>query len=429
MAVREIALVAYQCGPGMGSVSQIGWEWYQRLSRLYRVRLYTHVRNREALLAAGAPLQDSTVDYIDTEWFAGPFYRFSHWLLRGREHGVFLLSSLDYFLFEATLLRRLRRGLRDGSRQPELVHRVTPVTQAAPTRLGTLGLPMILGPINCGLDDPAGFDDIMRNEATWLGGLRAVTRVLDRLFGGTRSAARILVATRAAALSVPEHYRNRCLTMIENGVDTGVFHPAPWPPAPGVKQPLKLLFVGRLVPVKGVPMLLEAIARLRVRVSIPVTLTIIGEGPQREELETRLRSLGLEDSVQFLGSRSATEVAREMQASHLLCLPSVRESGGAVLLEAMACARPVIALNYGGPGELVDDQVGRCLPMRNREQVIVDLTTTLESVVSLPDSWAARGRAGRQRVEHHYTWEAKLCAIAPVYDHLTDGDRVPCHSC
>jgi hypothetical protein len=63
----RVLLSAYQCGPGMGSVSQIGWEWYRRLNKLCQVTLLTHVRNRTTLEAAGVSLEDSSVIYIDTE--------------------------------------------------------------------------------------------------------------------------------------------------------------------------------------------------------------------------------------------------------------------------------------------------------------------------------------------------------------------------
>ena len=66
MSVHRLLLVAYQCGPGMGSVSQIGWEWYSRLAQQYRVTLVTHVRNRQAIAAAGGAVGDSEVIYIDT---------------------------------------------------------------------------------------------------------------------------------------------------------------------------------------------------------------------------------------------------------------------------------------------------------------------------------------------------------------------------
>ena len=100
MNISKLLLVAYQCGPGMGSVSQIGWEWYSRLAAEQAVTLVTHVRNRAALEAAGAPLPGTEIIYIDTEWFAGPLYRLACRLFPRSEHSVFLVSSLDYFIFD-----------------------------------------------------------------------------------------------------------------------------------------------------------------------------------------------------------------------------------------------------------------------------------------------------------------------------------------
>ena len=105
MSPQHILLVAYQCGPGMGSVSQIGWEWYARLSRECAVTLVTHVRNREALSQAQAPLPGSEIIYVDTEWFAGPLYRLARRIFPRSEHAVFMVSSLDYFVFDYAAYR------------------------------------------------------------------------------------------------------------------------------------------------------------------------------------------------------------------------------------------------------------------------------------------------------------------------------------
>ena len=83
-----ILMVAYQCGPGMGSVSQIGWEWFSGMSALRQVCLVTHVRNRAALEAAPNRPAAARIVYIDTEWFAGPLYRFSKRLFPRSEHAT-----------------------------------------------------------------------------------------------------------------------------------------------------------------------------------------------------------------------------------------------------------------------------------------------------------------------------------------------------
>jgi glycosyltransferase involved in cell wall biosynthesis len=89
-----------------------------------------------------------------------------------------------------------------------------------------------------------------------------------------------------------------------------------------------------------------------------------------------------------------------------------------VLLEAMATARPVIALDHGGPAELVDDAVGRAIPLQDPAQVIGDLERTLAEVAADPRTWAERGIHGRARIERRYTWDSKMAAAEKLYAQL-----------
>lgn len=425
MSASQILLVAYQCAPGMGSVSQIGWEWYSRLSAEESVTLVTHVRNRRVLEAAGAPLPGSEVIYIDTEWFAGPLYRLACRLFPRSEHSVFLVASLDYFIFDFTAWRTLRRRAR-GAATWQVLHRVTPVTLAAPTWLGRLGVPTVIGPLNSGLNDPSGFARVMREESTWLLQVRKLSRVLDAVLGSTKRAARILTATHTTLKAVPPRFRERCQMMLENGVELARFVPSPWPEPPSEGQPLRVLFVGRLIPVKCLDLLLHAVAELR-RQRIPVHLTVVGDGPLRADWESLARSLHLEDSVNFSGAQSIDGVATAMRGCHVFCLPSIRESGGAVLLEAMASARPVIALNYGGPAEIVTDNVGRLLPLLDPQQVSADLVTTLADVAANPEKWRHKGEVGRELVETRYSWPAKIAAARATYQEIVIQRGLSCN--
>lgn len=421
MSATAILLVAYQCGPGMGSVSQIGWEWYAALPAGHRVTLLTHSRNRAALTAAGAPLAGTDIVYIDTEWFAGPLYRLAKRLFPMSEHSVFLISSLDYFLFDLVAWRTLRRLQRAG-RQWQLVHRVTPVTLAAPTWLARLGLPLLVGPVNCGLRNPSGFDSILRRDSTWLIRVRAIGRLVDGLIGSTRQAARILTATRASLEAVAPRYRDRCSMMIENGVHTDRFTASAWPAGPDAQQPLRILFVGRLIPVKALELLLQALFDVRAA-GRPVLLDVVGDGPMAAAWRARASELGLDQAVRFHGAQTNAEVGAHMARCHALCLPSVRESGGAVLIEAMASARPVIALNYGGPAEIVTPEVGALLAFVSPQQVVADLGATLHDLFDAPEAWRARGLAGRRVAERLYDWPAKVAAAAALYDELIAAEK------
>lgn len=412
----RVLVSAYQCGVGMGSVSQIGWEWYSRLSGPCQVTLLTHIRNRPALTEAGAPLEGSEVIYIDTEWFAGPLYRFAAWCFPRSEHPKFLIASLDFFVYDWIAVRQMRKQVKAG-RQFDIVHAVTPVSPLAATRLYKLGLPLVLGPWNGGLASPSTFPEIMKAESKWLYPIRNVGRIFDTLIGSTRNAAMILTATQATFDAIPKPYQAKCQSLLENGVNLDLFTPAPYPPAPSDTKPLQIVFVGRLLPFKGVGMLLEAMGAL----DFPVQLTIVGEGSERANLENLSTELGLGDKVRFTGNLPLNEISPIMQQAHVFCLPSVRESGGAVLLEAMAVARPVIAVDFGGPAEIVDAGVGVKLPATGKAAVVQGLIEALADVREHPQRWQAFGEEGRRRVENHYSWAAKIATAIGFYRQLLEA--------
>lgn len=417
----RILLVAYQCGPGMGSVSQIGWEWFNRLRTDNPVTLVTHVRNRPALEAALVGDSDHEIVYIDTEWFAGPLYRLAKWIFPRSEHSVFLVSSLDYFVFDAAAYRTLRKMQSSGSGW-DILHRVTPVTLAAPTLLGRLGLPTIIGPLNSGLQDPKGFGEILKQESTWLIKVRNISHWLDTLIGSSRRAACILVANRTTLNALPARHHDRCLLLSENAVELARFPVTAWPPAPNRNKPLNVLFTGRLIPIKGLDMLLHAVSRLHSN-GVAIRLEVIGDGPMREDWENLAQALGLSEVVTFRGALALDAVAESMRACHVFCLPSVRESGGAVLLEAMASGRPVIALDFGGPADIVDDTVGKLLPMTDPEQVITALAESLARIEAQPECWAKYGITGRERVESTYSWPAKILRAEKIYEALIRQEK------
>lgn len=386
-----------------------------RTARRRPVTLVTHERNRQAIHRAGALPADADIVYIDTEWFAGPLYRLAKRIFPHSEHGVFLIASLDYFLFDLLALRNLRKQKKN--KRWGLIHQVTPVTLAAPSRLHRLGLPVIWGPLNCGLHSPPGFESLLQHERPWMIKLRNFPRLLDAIWGSTRNTSVLLTATKATREAVPTSAHDRCHFMLENGVDLNRFTATPWPTAPSADKPLQILFVGRMITLKGVDMLLDAMAELR-KQHLPVQLTLVGDGPQHSEWVHKAAQLQLVDVVHFTGALPFDGVAQAMQQCHVFCLPSIRESGGAVLLEAMACARPVVAVAHGGPAEIVDDEVGKALAVTNPQDVTMQLVQVFQDVCSHPEQWMRRGLRGRQRVETMYEWEQKITAAQTIYEQL-----------
>ena len=413
----RLLLSAYQCGPGMGAASRIGWEWYSRLAPRVSTTLVTHMRNRQALANAGAPLARSEVIFVDTERFAELLSRLGTKRLPGSRRAVSWISSLDFFVYDRCAVALLHQRIAAGERW-DIVHAVTPVSPTTPTWLHRLGAPLVLGPLNGGLGPPKTFPRAMQEEWARQPPVHSVGRLVDLFVGSTRNAAAILTANRSTRTRIPRRYRLRCIPMLENGVDLNLFPPAPWPAGPSKVHALKILFVGRLLPFKGIPLLLEALTR--VRDEFPVQLTIVGDGPCGASWKEETRARGLHHIVSFAGPLSPLEVAAQMHAAHVFCSPSTREPGNAVLLEAMAAARPVIAVAYGGPAEVVDDSVGRAIAPGSPEAVIEALTQTLRDVVADPEGWRRRGEEGRRRAEQRYAWDVKIEAVLRLYGQLLE---------
>lgn len=168
------------------------------------------------------------------------------------------------------------------------------------------------------------------------------------------AANRVLPVSRAlqqgmTALGLRGRFR-----IIPNAVDLTLFHPAPRRDERGLKR---ILFVGRLLPVKGVPILLQAAAMVRAPRSA-WQLDIVGDGPGREEYEHLAATLRLGETAVFHGRLPRPRIAEMMREAECLVLPSQWENFPVVVLEAMASGLPVVATRVGGIPELVDDQVG-----------------------------------------------------------------------
>jgi glycosyltransferase involved in cell wall biosynthesis len=134
------------------------------------------------------------------------------------------------------------------------------------------------------------------------------------------------------------------------GVDTAMFHP-PRGLRPAGDE-VRLLFVGSLIPRKGLHDLLEALGDPRLR---QVRLIVVGEGALAPRLTALCESLGLKEQTEWLGTVPPAEVARLMRSSDLLCLPSYMEGRPNVVNEAMASALPVIATRIGGIPDMVEE--------------------------------------------------------------------------
>ncbi len=201
------------------------------------------------------------------------------------------------------------------------------------------------------------------------------------------------------------------IRVVDNVVDTEVFHPPARPP--GSPPPARLLTVAALAAKKGHAHLLDALAML---VSgREVTLDLVGAGERRGELEARVRELGLSGIVRFRGELPREGVAALMRESHLFVLPSLFENLPCVLIEAMASGLPSVATAVGGVPDLLADGAGLLCAPADPAALAQAISGAL---AALPDF--DRGRMAA-RAQARFGYEALGRRWSEIYDEVASS--------
>ena len=416
----RVLLIAEAANPEWTSVPLEGWSHAMALRELVDGHVVTQVRNREAFLRGGL-IEDQDFTAIDSEWLAKPLWRLAGLLRGGNEAGWTTMQSLapiSYYYFERLVWQRFHARIKSG--KFDLVHRLTPLSPTTPSMLAKkcarAGVPFILGPLNGGIPWPKWFQQERRKEKEWLSPLRGAYRRLPGYLSTLRHSAAIIAGSQYTRLQIPREFAEKTHYIPENAIDPARFgHKRRRQPA----IPLQLLFVGRLVPYKGADMVIEAVETLLA--DGRATLTIIGDGPERNRLQELAARSKRPGAIRFTGQIPHQQVGEHFAAADLFVFPSIREFGGAVVLEAMSMGAVPVVVNYGGPGDLITIDTGYGLDVGPRLQIVQSLRDTIESIARDPSVLLPKIIKGQQLAQSEFTWQRKAEQVAKVYQTLTSA--------
>jgi len=421
---RTALLVAEAANPEWVSVPLVGWSLATAIGRVCDAHIVTQVRNRDAFLRAGM-VEGRDFTAIDTEKLARPMWKVATFLRGGKAVGWTIqtaISSVTYPYFERLVWKQFGEQIR--ARKFDVVHRITPLTPTASSSLAgkcrAAGTPFLLGPLNGGVPWPPGYDATRRQEREWLSYVRSIYKLMPGRQRTLACASALLMGSRHTMSEVPAKYQSKCIYMPENAVDPARFNRVADPVRDGV---LRACFVGRLVPYKGPDVALEA--ALPLLKSGRMRLDIVGDGPLMPMLRETVEREGVSGSVVLHGWVSHDRVQDVMSACHLLSFPSVREFGGGVVLEAMALGVVPLIVDYAGPGELVDAEVGFKVPIGLRSEIVRAYTEKLQQLTGAEERLAELGRNARQRVLEKFTWDAKAAQVLATYDWVCESGAKP----
>jgi glycosyltransferase involved in cell wall biosynthesis len=222
---------------------------------------------------------------------------------------------------------------------------------------------------------------------------------------------------------------DRCV-VLPNGFDPNAFHPRDvdraghWRRHVGddLEDAVVVLSVSRFTAVKRLPLLIEAFAQARERVGQRAALVLVGGHPgehEGEHPEDAIARVGAPD-VFLAGWHDHEALPEFLAASDVLALASVREQFGAVLVEAMACGLPPIAVARYGPTEIVTPgETGWLVEPDDRD----DLARALAEAIDDEAERRRRGEAAREDAEERFSWPALAGQLAETFDSITPGAR------
>jgi glycosyltransferase involved in cell wall biosynthesis len=405
----RICIVADNASARFGGEAILPLHYFRQLrQRGIEVWLVAHDRVR-AELEALLPDEIDRMRFVSDSAIHRLLFRLSGFLPRRIAESTLGLVMLMYTQWtERAVVRQLIRehGI-------DVLHQPAPVAPSYPSMFFGLERPLIIGPMNGGMDYPPAFrsaDSLLSRIFVALA--RPLTTIANLLLPGKRDAAVLLVANQRTAAALPAGYRGRVVKLVENGVDLSTWKLNTGDVSFSSEQrtPNRFVFIGRLVDWKALPIVFEAMTQVP-----EAMLEVIGDGAMRQAWQQEAERLGLGDRVHFRGWQSQQECAEALASATALVLPSLYECGGAVMLEAMAMARPVIATDWGGPADYLDSETGFLIPPESHEALVAGFAEAMQRLIGDPELPARMGAKARQKLVARFTWQMKIDRILEVY--------------
>jgi len=402
----KVLVSAYACEPGKGSEPGVGWNWVRQIARFAdEVWVITRANNRPVIEEA---LKKEPLPNVHWVYFDLP--RWARFWKKG-QRGV----HLYYYLWQVGiyfLARHLHREV-----QFEIVHHVTFGNYWMPSFLALLPVPFIWGPVGGGESAPKSF----YSTFSMRGRIYEWIRDLARWFGEHDPFVKMTARRSAMTLSKARETANRLTQLGARYVS--VLSEVALPEEEIVQllsvplhqgNPFRILSLGRLLHWKGFHLGLMAFARF-VREFPQSEYWLVGDGPERRNLERLAQKLRIVDKVRFWGALPRAEALKKLAECDVLVHPSLHDSGGWVCVEAMAAGRPVICLDLGGPALQVTEETGFKIPAHAPEQVVAEMAEAMLKLAMDEDLRRRMGEEARRRVREEFSWERRGKELANIY--------------
>ena len=421
----KVLLIIEQCNPDWVSVPLLGYNFYKKISEIADTTLVTHARNEKAIREKNC---HHDVVYTREGSLITKYHSFVENLTTKGRMNWPLYNALSYPIYEEfnhQVYQKFKDSILRGDY--DIVHAMTPMMPRYPVKIvkACKNTPFLLGPVNGGVPFPPGFQEVAREESAQFNFLRAIGRILIPGYVETyKKADKILAGSTFTLNMLKEKFDipdNKISLFYENGISQKFLLSSK---ERREDSKVNLLFVGRLVPYKGADMVIKAISELDLSTQNKIVLTIVGDGSEKNRLEAQVQELRLGEIVKFAGWVSQEETLEYYKKADIFCFPSIREFGGAVVLEAMACGLPCIVVNNGGISEYVTEETGFKIAPISKEYVKLELVEKIKLLIEDEKLCKNMSAKSIERVRE-FTWEQKAKQIVEIYQEMIAMKKAP----
>ena len=401
---RKVLVSAYACEPDKGSEPGVGWHWVEQIARDNEAWIITRRNNRESL---ENELRTRPNPYMHFVYVDLP-RALSFWK-RG-QRGI----RTYYYLWQFAALLKARRLNRVIGF--DIGHHVTFVNDWLWTFFALMPIPYVWGPIGSHPPCPGVLlPHAKARMQEWLRlSIQRTARFIDPLYWLTVARAGVIIP---GSREVATRFQLRLLASDRCVVESGIgIENVPSTKVGTHRKNNVILYVGRFHYVKCPHIVIEAFSVL-VRSVSDATLIMLGSGPEEKSLREKVAVLGLKGRVEFPGWKDRADVLKEMEKASLFLFPSA-EGAGMVVLEAMSCGLPVVCLDFGGPGDMVENGCGIRVPLGSLEEIISGLGEALIALCTNAELRAGMADKARRLVQARHGWEHKREVLSTVYDRV-----------
>jgi glycosyltransferase involved in cell wall biosynthesis len=403
----KVLMSAYACEPNKGSEPEVGWQWALQMARFHDVTVLTRENNRASIESELIKLQGKQ-----------PLPRFIYHErpkpvleLKRRFHSV----KAYYLLWQHSARDVI--AILQAEHHFDLLHHVTFAGFRYPTAVWGHGVPTLWGPVG-------GIESVQPSLLPWghlpsllmesLRGLNNLVQAAPFQMLSRRSQATTLILA-----STPEMQQTFQRLGFEAQLMPTVglmVRDLPFRPHEVSRGPLRLLFVGNIITLKGVDLALQALKASGTN----ATLTLFGTGNYQAAAGRLAHRLGLAERVFFKGRLPRLELLKIYSDYDLFVFPSLHDTGGYALIEAMLNELPAICLDCGGPAVAVAPGCGIKVPLGQRSRVIAGLAEALRQYDADRTLVASHGKAARQFILNKYDWDTKGLEMDAVYSETVE---------